>query len=56
MKHTGDIAHLMVVEDGLAACVASHVLGIHFVVVASGYSDEREAGTGFIRLAHCSHK
>jgi hypothetical protein len=52
---TRNVAHLMVVEHGLAACVASHVLGVDLLVVLDrGPSDEWEGSTGLIGLAHCN--
>ena len=50
MGRTGDIAHLVIVEDRLAALVTCHVADT--VVIAGGLAAERKADTRVVRLAH----
>ena len=49
-ERTGDIAHLVIVEDRLAALVTCHVADT--VVIAGGLTAERETDTRVVRLAH----
>lgn len=49
VRHTGDVAHLMILHDGFATFIASHIGLAYFII---SVVSEREASASVIRLTY----
>ena len=50
-RRTGDVAHLVIVEDGLSTVIADHVIGVDLSVTWSA-ALQWKIGTRLVRLAN----